>query len=209
MPSAAASSGRVNPNSMRRSQTRFETWTSSGSIPFRPWWPAGFAACIKVLLRAFLLPLGHLPFGCRFGFCAFSPATMEVISAKSCTGSASNAREINTISTTSTRRNPRSISETKVCFLPSRSAASVCVSFARRRTAAKHAPTSRYCSGSIRTTGSISCWICDPIGFRSRWAPMLEVYRIAGPKRDRLPFLQTRQSGLSAAARGECAAAFL
>ena len=114
------------------------------------------------------------------------------------------AREINTMSSTSTRRNPRSISETKVCFLPSRSPASVCVSFARRRTAAKHAPTRSYCSGSIRMTGSISCWSSDPIGSWSRWAPMLEAYRTAGPERDRLPFLKTRQSGRNAAARGEC-----
>src|SRR6266513_2468055 len=50
---------------------------------------------------------------------------------------------------TSTRRSPRSISETKLWVLPNLSAAWIWVSFARRRAAAKHAPTTRYCSGSI------------------------------------------------------------
>ena len=47
----------------------------------------------------------------------------------------SKAREINAISSTSTRRGPRSISETKVGLLPSCSAAPVWVRLARRRAA--------------------------------------------------------------------------
>jgi hypothetical protein len=68
----------------------------------------------------------HLLFGRRFGFCAFKPASADLVtSVKSWNGSVSKAREISTISSTSTRRSPRSISETKVCLLPSRCAASV------------------------------------------------------------------------------------
>jgi hypothetical protein len=71
------------------------------------------------------------------------------ISAKSFSGLARSPRAIKMISSTSTRRSPRSISETKLWVLPNLSAAWICVSFARRRAAAKHAPTIRYCSGSI------------------------------------------------------------
>src|SRR5205823_114101 len=73
------------------------------------------------------------------------------ISAKSLSGLARSPRAIKMISSTSTRRSPRSISETKLWVLPNLSAAWIWVSFARRRAAAKHAPTSRYCSGSIHT----------------------------------------------------------
>jgi len=73
------------------------------------------------------------------------------ISVKSFSGLARSPRAIQMISSTFTRRSPRSISETKLWVLPNLSAAWIWVRFACRRAAAIHAPISRYCSGSIHT----------------------------------------------------------
>src|SRR5947208_14449206 len=70
----------------------------------------------------------------RFGFCVFTFAPTDLVtSPKSWNRLVSKAREINAISSTSTRRGPRSISETKVSLLRSCSAAPVWVRLARRR----------------------------------------------------------------------------